>query len=180
MSTSKNKSLRDRTQEYRSLATALRKRQQHSPEPRQRPSNASFGEFSRQASSISKEIQSTALLLEKLATLARGKTIFDDRTDEINGLTAQVKQRIAAINGKIMTLQQLQRRQNGAAHGAQQTTEHHSNVVLSLQSQLANTSTTFKDVLELRSESLKESGHRREQFIGSAAAAAGNLAFSST
>ncbi|KAI9479287.1 Integral membrane protein SED5 [Coemansia sp. RSA 989] len=166
-----HKSLRDRTQEYRSLATALRKRQQHTPEPRHRSSNASFGDFSRQASSIGKEIQSTALVLEKLATLARSKTIFDDRTDEINGLTTQVKQRIAAINGKIMTLQQLQRRQNGAGHGTQQTTEHHANVVLSLQSQLAGTSTTFKDVLELRSESLKESGQRREQFIGPAATA---------
>ncbi|KAJ1750902.1 Integral membrane protein SED5 [Coemansia sp. RSA 1290] len=70
-----------------------------------------------------------------------------------------------------MTLQQLQRRQNGAGHGTQQTTEHHANVVLSLQSQLAGTSTTFKDVLELRSESLKESGQRREQFIGPAATA---------
>ncbi|KAJ1834816.1 Integral membrane protein SED5 [Coemansia sp. RSA 2711] len=88
------------------------------------------------------------------AIVARGKTIFDDKTNEINALTTQVKQRIATINGKIMSLQQLQRQQNG---GGQQVTEHHSNVVLSLQSQLATTSTAFKDVLELRSESLKDS-----------------------
>ncbi|KAJ2651236.1 Integral membrane protein SED5 [Coemansia sp. RSA 1287] len=94
-------------------------------------------------------------------------------------LTTQVKQRIAAINGKIMSLQQLQRQQNGS-HGGHQAIEHHSNVVLSLQSQLASTSTVFKDVLELRSESLKESGSRKEQFIGPAAAAASNVAFSPT
>ncbi|KAJ2306438.1 Integral membrane protein SED5, partial [Coemansia sp. RSA 2611] len=111
------------------------------------------------------------------AIVARGKTIFDDKTNEINALTTQVKQRIATINGKIMSLQQLQRQQNG---GGQQVTEHHSNVVLSLQSQLATTSTAFKDVLELRSESLKESGSRKEQFIGPAAAAAGSMAFTPT
>ncbi|KAJ1934932.1 Integral membrane protein SED5 [Kickxella alabastrina] len=76
-----------------------------------------------------------------------------------------------------MSLQSLQRRQGG---DGQQASEHHSNIVVSLQSQLAGTSTVFKDVLELRSESLKASGNRKDQFIGTAAAAAGNMAFSST
>ncbi|KAJ2768396.1 Integral membrane protein SED5, partial [Coemansia nantahalensis] len=110
---------------------------------------------------------------------ARGKAIFDDQTSEINALTSQVKQRISAINGKILVLQRLQRGQGGGGGGGQQAVEHHANVVISLQSQLATTSTAFKDVLELRSESLKESGSRKEQFIGTAAAAAGNLPFSS-
>ncbi|KAJ2802717.1 Integral membrane protein SED5, partial [Coemansia helicoidea] len=100
-------------------------------------------------------------------------------SNEINALTSQVKQRISAINGKILVLQRLQRGQGGGGGGGQQAVEHHANVVISLQSQLATTSTAFKDVLELRSESLKESGSRKEQFIGTAAAAAGNLPFSS-
>ncbi|KAJ2354531.1 Integral membrane protein SED5 [Coemansia sp. RSA 2618] len=179
MSAAKAKTLRDRTTEYRSLVTALRKRQQSPPTAKASHPQASFGEFSKHAGAIGKDIQSTTVLLEQLATLARGKTIFDDRTREINTLTTQVKQRIAAINGKIMSLQQLQRQQNGS-HSGQQATEHHSNVVLSLQSQLASTSAVFKDVLELRSESLKESGSRKEQFIGPAAAAASNVAFSPT
>ncbi|KAJ2538522.1 Integral membrane protein SED5 [Coemansia sp. RSA 1853] len=179
MSMAKAKTLRDRTAEYRSLVTALRNRQQSPLPPATKSKNpqVSFGEFSKHASVIGQDIQSTTLLLEQLAKLvARGKTIFDDKTREINALTTQVKQRIAAINGKIMSLQ---RQQNGS-HGGHQATEHHSNVVLSLQSQLASTSTVFKDVLELRSESLKESGSRKEQFIGPAAAAASNVAFSST
>ncbi|KAJ1961660.1 hypothetical protein GGI12_003129, partial [Dipsacomyces acuminosporus] len=108
-----------------------------------------------------------------------GDTIFEDRTSEINGLTNQVKQQIATVNGKILALQALQRRQNGGSAAGRQATEHHSNVVVSLQSQLASTSTVFKDVLELRSESLKASGNRKEQFIGTAAAAAaaGSLDF---
>ncbi|KAJ2692035.1 Integral membrane protein SED5 [Coemansia spiralis] len=180
MSSAKQRSLRDRTTEYRSLVSALRKRQQ-APLPGAKGAHgpkSSFGEFSKQAGAIGRDIQSTALLLERLATLARGKAIFDDRTSEVNALTSQVKQRIAAINGKILALQRLQRGQSGSS-GGQQAVEHHSNVVLSLQSQLATTSTAFKDVLELRSESLRESGSRKEQFIGTAAAAAGNLPLSS-
>ncbi|PIA16282.1 t-SNARE [Coemansia reversa NRRL 1564] len=186
MSVAKPKTtLRDRTTEYRSLVAALRKRQQSLATPEDKDnyhSATSFGEFSRHAGAIGKEIQNTAQLLEQLATLARGKTIFEDRTTEINGLTNQVKQRIATINGKIMSLQNLQRKQTGSRdNDRQQAYEHRTNVVVSLQSQLANTSTTFKDVLELRSESLKESGSRKEQFIGTAATtAAGSAAFLST
>ncbi|KAJ2860861.1 Integral membrane protein SED5, partial [Coemansia asiatica] len=182
----KAKTLRDRTNEYRSLTTALRKRQQNPPQSKSSGSksaaNAATSEFSQHASAIGRDIQDTTLLLEQLATLARGKTMFDDRSGEINALTNQVKQRIAGLNGKILSLQALQRKQNDkdAAGGGKQALEHHSNIVMSLQSQLASTSTVFKDVLELRSESLKASGNRKEQFIGTAAAAAGSLALSST
>lgn len=37
-------------------------------------------------------------------------------------------------------------------NGSKQATEHSSNVVVSLQSKLANTSMSFKDVLEIRTE----------------------------
>ncbi|KAJ2002471.1 Integral membrane protein SED5, partial [Coemansia sp. S85] len=115
--------------------------------------------------------------------VARTKTIFDDKTSDINALTTQVKQRIAGINGKIMSLQALRRQQGiGTSAGAsgQQASEHHSNIVMSLQSQLASTSTVFKDVLEMRSERLKASGNRKEQFIGTSAAAAGSVPLYST
>ncbi|KAJ2008831.1 Integral membrane protein SED5 [Coemansia thaxteri] len=184
MSAGKARTLRDRTNEYRSLVAALRKRQKQVADSTsgaveaggsKRHVNAAHSEFSKHAGAIGKDIQDTTLLLERLATLARAKTIFDDKTSDINALTTQVKQRIAAINGKIMSLQALQRRQGstGANTPGQQATEHHSNIVMALQSQLAGTSTVFKDVLEMRSESLKASGSRKEQFIGSTAAAAG-------
>ncbi|KAJ2487344.1 Integral membrane protein SED5 [Coemansia sp. RSA 2320] len=173
MSAGKARTLRDRTNEYRSLVAALRKRQKQVADSTsgaveaggsKRHVNAAHSEFSKHAGAIGKDIQDTT-----------AKTIFDDKTSDINALTTQVKQRIAAINGKIMSLQALQRRQGstGANTPSQQATEHHSNIVMALQSQLAGTSTVFKDVLEMRSESLKASGSRKEQFIGSTAAAAG-------
>ncbi|KAJ2361952.1 Integral membrane protein SED5, partial [Coemansia sp. RSA 2611] len=82
-----------------------------------------------------------------------------------------------------MSLQALRRQQGiGTSAGAsgQQASEHHSNIVMSLQSQLASTSTVFKDVLEMRSERLKASGNRKEQFIGTSAAAAGSVPLYST
>ncbi|KAJ2702474.1 Integral membrane protein SED5 [Coemansia sp. IMI 209128] len=190
MSVGKARTLRDRTNEYRSLVSALRKRQQLKPEtgPAEakggKPqANPTHSEFSRHAGAIGKDIQDTTLLLERLAALARTKTIFDDKTSDINALTTQVKQRIAGINGKIMSLQALRRQQGiGTSAGAsgQQASEHHSNIVMSLQSQLASTSTVFKDVLEMRSERLKASGNRKEQFIGTSAAAAGSVPLYST
>jgi len=43
--------------------------------------------------------------------------------------------------------------------------EHNNNVVMMLQSKLATTSMTFKDVLELRTQNMKESKSRTEQFM---------------
>ncbi|KAJ2491445.1 Integral membrane protein SED5 [Coemansia sp. RSA 2050] len=190
MSVGKARTLRDRTNEYRLLVSALRKRQQLKTETGaaeakggNTQANATHSEFSRHAGAIGKDIQDTTLLLERLAALARTKTIFDDKTSDINALTTQVKQRIAGINGKIMSLQALRRQQGiGASAGAsgQQASEHHTNIVMSLQSQLASTSTVFKDVLEMRSERLKASGNRKEQFIGTSAAAAGSVPLYST
>ncbi|KAJ2746744.1 Integral membrane protein SED5 [Coemansia sp. BCRC 34301] len=198
MSVGKTRTLRDRTNEYRSLVSALRKRQQLKAETgpadaggAKRPANVTHSDFSRHASAIGKDIQDTTLLLERLASssgvtiVARAKTIFDDKTSDINALTTQVKQRIAAINGKIMSLQALQRKQGGGAYAGvgstgQQASEHHTNIVVSLQSRLASTSTVFKDVLEIRSERLKASGSRKEQFIGNVAAAAGSVPLYST
>ncbi|KAJ2251752.1 Integral membrane protein SED5 [Coemansia sp. RSA 455] len=189
MSVGKARTLRDRTNEYRSLVSALRKRQQLKAETgaieangSKRQANAAHSEFSRHAGAIGKDIQDTTLLLERLAA---SKTIFDDKTSDINALTTQVKQRIAGINGKIMSLQALQRKQGAGANtsgsgSGQQASEHHSNIVMSLQSQLASTSTVFKDVLEMRSERLRASGNRKEQFIGTSAAAAGSMPLYST
>ncbi|KAJ2408754.1 Integral membrane protein SED5 [Coemansia sp. RSA 2531] len=197
MSVGKARTLRDRTNEYRSLVSALRKRQQLKAETgaidangSKRQANAAHSEFSRHAGAIGKDIQDTTLLISicalKLVVLvARAKTIFDDKTSDINALTTQVKQRIAGINGKIMSLQALQRKQGTGANtsgsgSGQQASEHHSNIVMSLQSQLASTSTVFKDVLEMRSERLRASGNRKEQFIGTSAAAAGSMPLYST
>lgn len=94
--------------------------------------------------------------------MAKRKTLFDDRPIEISELTYIIRQDIASLNTQIASLQSYVRAQKpgaknasgsgagGAAKG--QVEEHNSNVVMLLQSRLANMGMGFKDVLELRTQ----------------------------
>ncbi|CAA7265970.1 unnamed protein product [Cyclocybe aegerita] len=119
------------------------------------------------ASSIGKEISSTTIKLNKLGQLAKRKTLFDDRPVEISELTFIIKQDIANINKQIAALQSYvkQRHATSSSPEAKMIEEHNHNVVMMLQSRLATTSMTFKDVLELRTQNMKESKTRTEQFM---------------
>lgn len=77
--------------------------------------------------------------------------MFDDRPVEIQELTHMVKQDIGKLNGQIKELEQWMNSHH-ADLGNRQTVEHSSNIVISLQSKLAQTSHSLKDVLEIRSE----------------------------
>ncbi|OAD02512.1 hypothetical protein MUCCIDRAFT_22487, partial [Mucor lusitanicus CBS 277.49] len=178
-------SFRDRTNEFHSMCERIRTRT-HTPtsilERRAllspEPSNASItkknskkapharSEFSVMAAEISRQITNTAGKLEKLTRLAKRKTLFDDRPVEISELTFIIKQDIAKLNKQIAMLQDYTKHQKQAS---KQATEHTSNVVVALQSKLADTSMSFKDVLEIRTENMKMSKDKRDQFLFSAA-----------
>jgi len=119
-------------------------------------------EFARMAAAIGKDINITAAKLQKLTKLAKRKTLFDDRPVEISELTYIIKQDIAKLNKQIALLQQYVRDHK---KNNKQADEHSSNVVVMLQSKLASTSMSFKDVLEIRTQNMKASKDRREQFM---------------
>ncbi|KAL9540475.1 hypothetical protein PS6_010743 [Mucor atramentarius] len=178
-------SFKDRTNEFHSMCERIRTRT-HTPtsilERRAllspEPSNASMtkknskkapharSEFSVMAAEISRQITNTAGKLEKLTRLAKRKTLFDDKPVEISELTFIIKQDIAKLNKQIAMLQDYTKHQKQAS---KQATEHTSNVVVALQSKLADTSMSFKDVLEIRTENMKMSKDKRDQFLFSAA-----------
>jgi len=136
---------------------------------------ASKSDFSRMASAIGKEISATTIKLGKLAQLAKRKTLFDDRPVEISELTFIIKQDIANINRQIASLQEYLKQRHVTSSknpSSKQVEEHNSNVVMMLQSKLASTSMSFKDVLEVRTQNMKESKDRTDQFMYSTAAAA--------
>lgn len=106
-----------------------------------------------------------------LSKVAKRKTLFDDRPVEISvrvtaavtrslvyviqELTFIIKQDIAGLNKEIAKLQShvKQKSQTSSKSAeAKQIDEHNNNVVMLLQSKLANASVTFKDVLELRTQ----------------------------
>ncbi|POY72326.1 hypothetical protein BMF94_4628 [Rhodotorula taiwanensis] len=134
-----------------------------------RNKTAQRSEFARMAAKIGKDIQATTGKLEKLAQLAKRKTLFDDRPVEISELTYIIKQDIAALNSQIAQLQVFTQSNLNAGAGGKQVSEHNKNVVTMLQTKLADTTIGFKDVLEIRTQNMKASRDRTEQFTYSGA-----------
>ncbi|RKO96821.1 hypothetical protein CXG81DRAFT_8490 [Caulochytrium protostelioides] len=179
---------RDRTTEFFSVCQAALDRDSAASEspharlltPAPAAPMSAKSEFSRTAAVISQNIQATVDKLQRLAALARRRTLFDDKPMEINELIYTIKQDIAKINGHITQLGQVQQRGSGlippdpsgrdrqasASRGAphRQIQEHSTQVIASLQGKLALTSNQFKNVLEIRTQNLKDQKSRREQY----------------
>ncbi|RYP06547.1 hypothetical protein DL764_003092 [Monosporascus ibericus] len=162
-------SIQDRTSEFRSVLAQVQKRQATSKVGAQRRSlltdsekAAANGdtqphrrsEFARKASEIGRGIATTMGKLEKLAVLAKRKTLFDDKPTEINQLTFIIKQDLSSLNQQISSLQALSRQQHPKG-----------NVVLMLQGKLSDVGANFKDVLEVRTKNIQQSRSRTEEFI---------------
>lgn len=64
-------------------------------------------------------------------TVAKRKTLFDDRPNEINELTFVIKQDLASLNAQISSLQAISKSQNPHSNrgaSAEQEGEHNKNV----------------------------------------------------
>ncbi|KFY86365.1 hypothetical protein V500_07673 [Pseudogymnoascus sp. VKM F-4518 (FW-2643)] len=172
-------SIQDRTSEFHSVLTQVQKQRHTNKIGAQRQSLLSTAqkadnapataekprrsEFARRAAEIGRGISGTMAKLEKLAQLAKRKTLFDDRPLEINELTYIIKQDLSSLNTQISSLQTLTRVQNPSS--TTQQTEHAKNVVFLLQGKLTDVSANFKDVLELRTQNIRASRSRTENFV---------------
>ncbi|KAJ2906017.1 hypothetical protein MKZ38_003500 [Zalerion maritima] len=170
--------IQDRTSEFKSILAQAQRRQATAKLGAQRRSlltdsqkaaadgspQARRSEFARRAAEIGRGISATMAKLEKLAQLAKRKTLFDDRPVEINELTFIIKQDLSSINQQILNLQALTKQQHPKAD---QEGEHNKNVVYLLQGELGQVSATFKDVLEVRTKNIQASRARTENFVSS-------------
>ncbi|KAF9134047.1 hypothetical protein BGW39_008266 [Mortierella sp. 14UC] len=146
-------SLMDRTAEFKAAVNSLvsrghiqtRHQPNHSNHPARRGKEAAaYTDFSRLASAIGKEIIETSNKLDKL-TKRKCKSDLE--------LTYVIKQDLSRLNGQILALQQHVRANAAKANRAtRQMDEHSTNLVIILQSKLANTSMGFKEALEIRTE----------------------------
>ncbi|CZR41804.1 putative syntaxin, vesicular transport protein [Fusarium proliferatum ET1] len=173
-------SIQDRTSEFKSVLAQAQRKQTSSKVSSQRRSlltdaqkdaaNGHAGgpprrsEFARKAAEIGRGISATMGKLEKLAQLAKRRTLFDDRPVEINELTFVIKQDLSSLNQQIGALQTLTKQQHPKAD---QEGEHNKNVVYLLQGKLTDVSVNFKDVLEARTKNIQASRSRTENFISS-------------
>ncbi|KAL8655291.1 MAG: hypothetical protein Q9226_003104 [Calogaya cf. arnoldii] len=188
-------SIQDRTAEFRTVLAQAQKRQSASrvgaqrqsllTDAQKRAANASLNgtakgprrgarsEFAKNAADIGRGITGTMEKLERLAQLAKRKTLFDDRPNEINELTFVIKQDLASLNAQISSLQSISKSQNPhSARGsaAEQEGEHNKNVVVLLQGKLADVGVNFKEVLEVRTKNIQASRARTENFVSSVSA----------
>ncbi|KAI4238196.1 MAG: hypothetical protein LQ349_001247 [Xanthoria aureola] len=188
-------SIQDRTSEFRTVLAQAQKKQAATKVAAQRqslltdaqrraanaspngtakgPRRGARSEFARNAAEIGRGITGTMGKLERLAQLAKRKTLFDDRPNEINELTFVIKQDLASLNAQISSLQTISKSQNPHSNrgaSAEQEGEHNKNVVVLLQGKLADVGVNFKEVLEVRTKNIQASRARTENFVSSVSA----------
>uniref|UniRef100_A0A182K7M8 t-SNARE coiled-coil homology domain-containing protein n=1 Tax=Anopheles christyi TaxID=43041 RepID=A0A182K7M8_9DIPT len=159
---------RDRSGEFASAIRSLQgrniQRAVNLKDPRKAKHMQSYAEFMMIAKHIGKNIASTYTKLEKLTLLAKKKTLFDDRPAEIQELTYIIKGDLNSLNQQIARLQEVSKSQRRSTNNGKHLLSHSSNMVVALQAKLANMSSDFKQVLEVRTENLKQQKTRRDQF----------------
>jgi len=161
-----NTSCRDRTTEFHSTIRSFQSRIQQQPnqnstKPREALQQRS--QFMGYAKQIGRELTNTCVKLEKLTELARKRTLFEDKAKDIQELTYHIKQDINNLHSEITQLQAFTKANK--EQGSKNRQKHSSNVVYTLQSKLADMSKDFKQVLEVRSENMKQQSERGEQFF---------------
>lgn len=166
--------INDRTSEFRHIVTAARRRQAAKPGSQRLLSDAQRGasaagaaqprrsEFARNAADIGRGISATMGKLEKLAQLAKKRSLFDDNPVEVNELTFIIKQDLSRMNEDIRNLQTLSKRLHPKPD---QEGENNKNILLLLQGKLGDVSANFKDVLEIRTKNIQASRSRTEAFV---------------
>ncbi|KAF2136866.1 uncharacterized protein K452DRAFT_312788 [Aplosporella prunicola CBS 121167] len=182
--------VQDRTEEFRSILHQAQRRLASNKVGAQRqslltasqraeagngngaPTRGQRSEFARKAADIGRGISGAMAKLERLAQLARRKTLFDDRPVEIAELTYVIKQDLAQLNGSIKQLQGMSAAQHPRQQQVDQEGEHNKNVLLLLQGRVADVGLSFKEVLELRTKNIQASKSRTENFVSSVSASA--------
>lgn len=101
-------------------------------------------EFALHASQISTAISKVSQKLQKLATLAKRTSMFDDPSQQIDELTGVIKHEVQAANDAIGQLQRLAGTRGEG--GGRQGEEHAGVVVESLRARLRDATAEFKEV----------------------------------
>eukprot|EP00929_Paragymnodinium_shiwhaense_P107852 TRINITY_DN74207_c0_g1_i1.p1 TRINITY_DN74207_c0_g1~~TRINITY_DN74207_c0_g1_i1.p1 ORF type:complete len:287 (-),score=81.91 TRINITY_DN74207_c0_g1_i1:43-903(-) len=120
-------------------------------------SNAS-SELNMWSAQIGTEIHQAGLRVQELRKMARAKGIFNDKTNEIQTLTFNVKNDIKTLDQKIEALA-AKAKGSGPNRSYQ---AHSSNMVETLKTRLLEVTKDFKDALEDRTKTLEFQDKRRQ------------------
>lgn len=160
---------RDRTTEFARIWRSQQGSQSNGAVPHQgkRPQDMrQYTEFMQKSRLIGRHISSTYAKLEKITQLAKKRSLFDDSHDrEIQELTGIIRHDLSSLTKQLEEL----RNRSSIADNTNKNNhikKHSHNLVGSLQTKVAGITQAFKDVLEIRTENLKQQHERREQFTG--------------
>lgn len=157
---------RDRSQEFmasiRLLQSKNLKRMTGMRDQRRLKVSDAHLEFLSISRMVEKNYANTQIKMRKLKLLVKQKSLFDDQTAEIDQLTHVIKTDLASLNQQIARLQEVCKHQGQLT--SKQLQKHSITVVVTLQTRLADLSTKFKVMLQVRTANLKEQKQRREHY----------------
>ncbi|KAK5578241.1 hypothetical protein RB653_003194 [Dictyostelium firmibasis] len=156
---------KDRTSEFGNLAETLRHKQEQNGSTahkgKKQPSQKS--QFSYAAAEISRGVYETSEKLIKLTNMAKNTRLFMDSSAQIEELTFIIKQDIQKLNKDLSSLDQYVK---SSRQPNKQTGDHSETIVGFLNLKLTNATKDFKDILEVRTESLKQQQEKKDSFSG--------------
>ena len=169
----------DRTSEFLSLARSLPadggKPSFSAPasgaskhDQKKNPAYAELRSFHQTAGGISKDIAATSALLSELTNLVRHQSVFDDseKNARVNNLVVRIKGSIENLNSRLdqaaVSIAQQKRRLGKNSQAGQEAF----NVVEGLKTDFAEAASGFKDILQQRTETMKESDLMQKQVYG--------------
>ncbi|EGC29317.1 hypothetical protein DICPUDRAFT_43015 [Dictyostelium purpureum] len=156
---------KDRTSEFGNLAETLRRKQEQNGQlsNRNAKKTSQKSQFSYAAAEISKGVYETTEKLLKLTNMAKNTKLFMDSSAQIEELTFIIKQDIQKLNNDLSALDQYVKT---SRQPNKQTGDHSETIVGFLNLKLKNATKDFKDILEVRTESLKQQQEKKDSFAG--------------
>lgn len=162
----------DRTSEFLATVATFQKSGAEKDVPSFEPSSVhpivpegAATQFSKAAGVISRGIHETTLKLERLTKLAKKQSLYEDNSAKVHELTVAIKGDLQILDTDLKSLQQF------VEDGRTRSTSRHSKenntaIVDNLKSQLAFTTKSFAEVLQIRTKTLKEQHHRQKNVFG--------------
>lgn len=134
------------------------------------PSSTSLAlrSFHGTASGISRDIAATSQLLAELTKLVRRRGLFTEEADnaKVNDLIVVIKQNVQDLNLRLDDAAELIAKEKPKRGVASQPVQEASNLVGSLQEKFAEATNGFKEVLQQRSDRIKENNDWKENHFG--------------
>jgi syntaxin 5 len=131
------------------------------------PAYAQLRSFHVTASEISRDIGNTSRFLKELTEMVRRKSLLQDDSAAMNQLVVRIKTSMENLNSRLdaaAIIIQQQKRQLGKNSQAGQEA---ANLVDGLKNEFAEAAGSFKQVLQQRTENMKESDDMQRQVYGS-------------